>query len=189
MNFLSTIPRSSEVINITAGFSVDEEKGLKDFDENNAVKDQNHMRDKSWTSNSRNNSQGSSLTSPHMNISANNININSSPSFNYIQPRLPTYLFADNGCTQALLQIAIDLDCTFMFHCRDGKPRFSFEPNSTASLNIRGPELAVVDSDNELHVIESNNGVELDSEIWKKTDLSQFAWAVRGKCQKIFSKM
>lgn len=33
MNFLSTIPRSSEVINITAGFSVDEEKGLKDFDE------------------------------------------------------------------------------------------------------------------------------------------------------------
>lgn len=49
-------------------------------------------------------------------------------------------------------------------------------------------ELVFVDLGNEIRVIERLNGNDSDTELWHKMDFSQFSWAVRGKCQKFFSK-
>lgn len=99
-----------------------------------------------------------------------------------------TFSLMDVKSVAMLMSVAADLDCTFSFHCRDGQPQFCLEPNFSAADKIRGPELVLFDLENEIRITERNDGMEVDCEMWKKTDWTQFTWAIRGKCQKALTK-
>uniref|UniRef100_A0A9J2P4J6 BED-type domain-containing protein n=1 Tax=Ascaris lumbricoides TaxID=6252 RepID=A0A9J2P4J6_ASCLU len=167
MNFLAMIPRSSEVINITAGFS-GEEDGTANSTECNSTIEENGEE------------CSSEGTSRSAGVAASGMNSGDKMA--------STFSLMDGDCVVTLMRVAAELGCTFLFHCRDGQSHFCFEANEIAAERLRGPELSLVDIGNEVRVTEWNAGVELESEMWKKTDWTQFTWAIRGKCQKVLLK-
>ncbi|KHN77432.1 hypothetical protein Tcan_06871 [Toxocara canis] len=209
MNFLAMIPRSSEVINITAGFSGEEDGGATNSTECNSTIDENGEE-----CGSENASRGGGATvgtsGSASNVSApvnNQLNAAALLSaaannpFMYMAAanaiaatgmnageKMSTFSLMDGECVVTLMRVAAELDCTFLFHCRDGQAHFCFEANETATERLRGAELSLVDIGNEVRVTEWNAGVEMESEMWKKTDWTQFTWAIRGKCQKVLLK-
>ncbi|MFH4975372.1 hypothetical protein AB6A40_002081 [Gnathostoma spinigerum] len=201
LNFLAMIPRSSEIINITAGFCDDETRpststcGLSENDDEpqqlEATSPTKESCANSPTVSTANQLQAAALlsaaaTNPLVYMAAANAlaSTSSLPSDRYPS----TFSLMDGECVATMMRVAADLDCTFFFHCRDGQPHFCFEPNFTASEKLRGPELLLTDMDNEVRITESKNGVEVETEVWTKTDWTQFTWAIRGKCQKVLLK-
>uniref|UniRef100_A0A915AS30 BED-type domain-containing protein n=1 Tax=Parascaris univalens TaxID=6257 RepID=A0A915AS30_PARUN len=206
MNFLAMIPRSSEVINITAGFSGEEDGAANSTECNSTIEENGEECSSEGTSRSagvaasgsapapgRVNNQLSTAAllsaasnDPFMYMAA--ANAVAASGMNCGDKMASTFSLMDGDCVVTLMRVAAELGCTFLFHCRDGQSHFCFEANDIAAERLRGPELSLVDIGNEVRVTEWNAGVELESEMWKKTDWAQFTWAIRGKCQKVLLK-
>uniref|UniRef100_A0A9J2P455 Uncharacterized protein n=1 Tax=Ascaris lumbricoides TaxID=6252 RepID=A0A9J2P455_ASCLU len=201
MNFLAMIPHSSEVINITAGFS-----GEEDGTANSAIDENGEECSSEGTSRSAgvaasgsaptpggDNNQlntaallSAATNDPFMYMAA--ANTVAASGMNSGDKMASTFSLMDGDCVVTLMRVAAELGCTFLFHCRDGQSHFCFEANEISAERLRGPQLSFIDVGNEVRVTEWNAGIELESEMWKKTDWTQFTWAIRGKCQKALLK-
>ncbi|CAJ0941139.1 unnamed protein product, partial [Mesorhabditis belari] len=92
----------------------------------------------------------------------------------------------EGSCVTQLMKMAIDLDLTMSYHRRRGDVEMCFESNRTAEKSgARGKVLCLTDCGREIRVTERTNGNVTESELWTKTDFSQFHWAIRGRCQKL----
>ncbi|CAG9530548.1 unnamed protein product [Cercopithifilaria johnstoni] len=186
LNFLSSIPHTSEVINITAGYN-----GSTD----------NHCSALSGRLKEENSNGGYSsadISSAALNVSnslispaQNHVNV-TDQSISSINSALlhifDSFSIFDPDSMVIFMRAATDLDCTLSFHCRNNQPQLSFESNRTAANKLKGVEVCLTEMDDEVNIVVQNDGIELDRESWKKTDKAQFMWAIRGKCQKVLTQ-
>ncbi|GMT20027.1 hypothetical protein PFISCL1PPCAC_11324, partial [Pristionchus fissidentatus] len=98
----------------------------------------------------------------------------------------PSFSLLDSSCVAMLMKMAVDLDLTLSYHKRRGEAEIAFESNRTAEKSGgRGKMIAFSDLGKDIRVSERVNGSNTESELWTKTDVHQFQWAIRGKCTKI----
>ncbi|VBB28620.1 unnamed protein product [Acanthocheilonema viteae] len=185
LNFLSSIPHTSEVINITAGYTggIDNRcltvNGKLEENGNGCYSNTNISAAAVNVSNSL-----ISSVQNHLNITDQSItSIN--PALSHI---FDSFSIFDPDSMIIFMRTATDLDCTLSFHCRNNQPKLSFESNRTAASKLKGMEICLTEINDEVNIIVQNDGIELGRESWKKTDKAQFMWAIRGKCQKILAQ-
>ncbi|GMR42927.1 hypothetical protein PMAYCL1PPCAC_13122 [Pristionchus mayeri] len=227
-NFLDSIPKMEEVINITASFSTpaDNDDDVTNGDANELVNSRSSSSPStsdpappSSPALSVNNQANAAVTvtpipvptttvqnlgeisisglnsmmmasSPLLFMSAALANAStatpppssSSSSSSFIPP----FSLTDASCVAILMKMAVDLDLTFAFHKRRGEAEITFESNRTAEKSGgRGKIVALADIGKDIRVSERVNGANTESELWTKTDVQQFQWAIRGKCTKL----
>jgi len=187
--FLALIPKSNEVINISAG--------VIDLDEDEDDRQEDDEGEQSSGDDQGGDAQGSPSVTSTNNQTATNVNpLNYIGMLNSIESSirgatelLPTSSFSLFDVTAQLLQIAVELDLTFSFHSRRSEPEFCFESNRTAERSGgRGRMLVMVDFGQAIRITEKANGEKVDAETWIKTDWPQMQWAIRGRCQKALHK-
>ncbi|VIO92331.1 BED zinc finger family protein [Brugia malayi] len=178
-NFLSSIPHTSEIINITAGYTGNTDHRRLSF---NGKLEENSNGNALAALNASN----SLLTSIQNHLNATDQSIASlSTSLAHI---LDSFSIFDPDSMAIFMRTATDLDCTLSFHCRNNQPQLTFESNRTAANGLKGVKVCMTEMDDEVQIVVQTNGTELDKECWKKTDRAQFLWAIRGKCQKILTQ-
>ncbi|GMS89926.1 hypothetical protein PENTCL1PPCAC_12101, partial [Pristionchus entomophagus] len=217
-NFLDSIPKMEEVINITASFSTP-----ADHDDDGTNVDGTELvasRSSSSPSTSDpappsspalsiNNHQAPAVSGPiptttvpnlaglnsmmmasnpllFMSALANASNGVSTPPSSSSSSSTPPFSLTDASCVSILMKMAGDLDLTFSYHKRRGEAEITFESNRTAEKSGgRGKIVAISDIGKDIRVTERVNGANTESELWTKTDVQQFQWAIRGKCTKL----
>ncbi|KAF8358673.1 bed-2 [Pristionchus pacificus] len=228
-NFLDSIPKMEEVINITASFSTP-----ADHDDNDMNGD-SHELVNSRSSSSPSTSDPAPPSSPALSVNnhqggpaivavngvpavttttttvpslagLNSMMMASNPllfmsalanASNGTTPTVsssssssisstPPFFLTDVSCVTILMKMAVDLDLTFSYHKRRGEVEITFESNRTAEKSGgRGKIVALSDIGKDIRVSERVNGSNTESELWTKTDVQQFQWAIRGKCTKL----
>ncbi|KJH43082.1 hypothetical protein DICVIV_10925 [Dictyocaulus viviparus] len=86
------------------------------------------------------------------------------------------FQLSDGASIAALLQIATDSDLTFTFNSRRCG-EYCFESNRK-----NGRMVVFGDAGTEIRVAQKIGDEEISVETWRKSDWSQFCWAVRGTC-------
>ncbi|CAJ0598788.1 unnamed protein product [Cylicocyclus nassatus] len=196
-NFLENLPKSSEVINISAGYPVEEEEqeNAHEIQEIQAGSSggslagdtASPLREDAATSGGSPSVTSTNQLSAFMNMATNPLMwnamlVNSSTHGS-------AFSLNDGQCVSMLMKMALDLDLTLSYHKRRGDIELCFESNRTAEKSGgRGKVLCLSDMGREIRVIERVNGTPTDTEMWTKTDFNQFHWAIRGKCQKVLVK-
>ncbi|EYC14786.1 BED zinc finger [Ancylostoma duodenale] len=194
-NFLENLPKSSEVINISAGYPVEEEEQENVHEEVQAGSSggslagdtASPLREDAATSGGSPSVTSTNQLSAFMNMATNPLMwnamlVNSSTHGS-------AFSLNDGQCVSMLMKMALDLDLTLSYHKRRGDIELCFESNRTAEKSGgRGKVLCLSDMGREIRVIERVNGTPTDTEMWTKTDFNQFHWAIRGKCQKVLVK-
>ncbi|ETN68243.1 hypothetical protein NECAME_15935 [Necator americanus] len=194
-NFLENLPKSSEVINISAGYPVEEEEQENAHEEIQAGSSggslagdtASPLREDAATSGGSPSVTSTNQLSAFMNMATNPL------MWNAMLVNTSTHGSAfslnDGQCVSMLMKMALDLDLTLSYHKRRGDIELCFESNRTAEKSGgRGKVLCLSDMGREIRVIERVNGTPTDTEMWTKTDFNQFHWAIRGKCQKVLVK-
>ncbi|CAJ0961837.1 unnamed protein product, partial [Mesorhabditis belari] len=90
----------------------------------------------------------------------------------------PDFSLADGASIAGLLQIATDSDLTFTFNARRSG-EYCFESNKGEK---KGQMIVFSDHGTEIRVEQKVDGKEICVEMWRKSDWTQFCWAVRGTC-------
>ncbi|VDM97775.1 unnamed protein product [Thelazia callipaeda] len=184
LNFLSTIPHSVEVIKINSGSS--------SSDRNNPSYSPNEESKKM---------HGTDIL--HSNASATSATI-SNPSETFIfsnTNHLPTthsmqraadisapFSIFDPESVALFMRTANDLNCTLSYHSRCSQPQLCLESNITAANKLKGLEVSITENNDVVYIKVQSDGIEIQKEMWKKTDKIQFMWAIRGKCQKVLTE-
>ncbi|KJH43094.1 BED zinc finger [Dictyocaulus viviparus] len=194
-NFLENLPKYSEVINISAGYPMDDDEQENVHEEIQAgssggslVGDgASPLREDAATSGGSPSVTSTNHLSAFMNMATNPL------MWNAMLVNTSTHGSAfslnDGQCVSMLMKMALDLDLTLSYHKRRGDIELCFESNRTAEKSGgRGKVLCLSDMGREIRVIERVNGTPTDTEMWTKTDFNQFHWAIRGKCQKVLVK-
>ncbi|KAJ1358395.1 hypothetical protein KIN20_016806 [Parelaphostrongylus tenuis] len=196
-NFLENLPKSSEVINISAGYPVEDEEQENAHEEIQAGSSggslagdtASPLREDAATSGGSPSVTSTNHLSAFMNMATNPL------MWNAMLVNTSTHGSAfslnDGQCVSMLMKMALDLDLTLSYHKRRGDIELCFESNRTAEKSGgRGKVLCLSDMGREIRyrVIERVNGTPTDTEMWTKTDFNQFHWAIRGKCQKVLVK-
>ncbi|EJD76341.1 hypothetical protein LOAG_16689 [Loa loa] len=184
LNFLSSIPHTSEIINITAGYTGSTDHRCSALC--GKLENSNGGYNSADISAAALNASNCLLSSVHNRLIAANQSASSVSST--LPHLLDSFSIFDPESLAVFMRAATDLDCTLSFHCRDNQPRLSFESNLTAASRLKGVEICMTEMDDEVHIIVHTDGTELDRESWKKTDKAQLMWAVRGKCQKVLTQ-
>ncbi|VDM92019.1 unnamed protein product [Litomosoides sigmodontis] len=200
-NFLSSIPHTSEVINITAGYS--------ESTDNHCLTLNGRLEENGNGGYSNADISAAALNVSNSLISSVQNHLNAADqSVSSINPALlhifDSFSIFDSDSMATFMRAATDLDCTLSFHCRNNQPHLSFESNHTAANKLKycfamirigaiskdrkGVEVSLSELDDEVLIVVQSDGRELDRESWKKTDKAQFMWAIRGKCQKVLTQ-
>ncbi|CAJ0577230.1 unnamed protein product, partial [Mesorhabditis spiculigera] len=93
----------------------------------------------------------------------------------------PDFSLADGASIAGLLQIATESDLTFTFNARRSG-EYCFESNKKSKDGSQDKMVVFSDHGPEIRVEQKVNGKELSVEMWRKSDWTQFCWAVRGTC-------
>ncbi|CAI4231489.1 unnamed protein product [Auanema sp. JU1783] len=190
-NFLENLPKSNEVINISAGF-------IKTDEEDESIENANEP----GSSGASASGERAVSDSPIEETSGGSPSVSSTNQLNAFMnmatnPLVWNAMLAnsshgsafslnDGQCVSMLMKMALDLDLTMSYHKRRGEIELCFESNRTAEKSGgRGKILCLSDMQREIRVTERVNGAPTDTELWTKTDFNQFHWAIRGKCQKV----
>ncbi|VDM13907.1 unnamed protein product [Wuchereria bancrofti] len=151
-NFLSSIPHTSEVINITAGYTGNTDHRRLPF--NGKLEELNFTAGYTGNTDHRRlpfngkleengngnavtalNASNSLLTSIQNHLNATDQSIASlSTSLAHI---LDSFSIFDPDSMAIFMRTATDLDCTLSFHCRNNQPQLSFESNRTAANGLK----------------------------------------------------
>ncbi|CAJ0570008.1 unnamed protein product, partial [Mesorhabditis spiculigera] len=93
----------------------------------------------------------------------------------------PDFSLADGASIAGLLQIATESDLTFTFNARRSG-EYCFESNKKSKDGSQDKMVVFSDHGPEIRVEQKVDGKELSVEMWRKSDWTQFCWAVRGTC-------
>jgi hypothetical protein len=89
----------------------------------------------------------------------------------------PRYYLWDNQNKVRLAQIAVDLKMSATFNARK-----SGEICFTAGSDGLQKSVTVTDTGATVSVSQKFDGQQMEMEVWKKADFTQFVWALKAKC-------